>query len=272
MKKLVSVIAKTLLGLILLLAVLLLAHPLWLAPVAKRVANSVVPGMTKTEFNLASLSLNAYDGKVSVGGLILGNPAGYDERVALKVGSVSVVADTGSLASDVIRFREVTVKDVFVCYTSRNGEDNFSRISKNVSESGSGSSSARTEPDVKNASAEKSGSVAGSEAKKSKKVIIERLDISGIVVKFGPIPLPVPPIVLTGVGEKSNGVTLMELGNQLLTAIMNGVGSVKDGVGALGALLGEGAGGLGEQLKKGDMKAVRGAAGVLKSMFKQTDK
>ena len=105
-------------------------------------------------------------------------------------------------------------------------------------------------------------------ASESAKVIIDRLDISGIVVKFGPVALPVPPIVLTGVGEKSNGVTLTELGSQLLTALMDGAGALKDGMGAIGALLGEGTGALGENLKKGDMKAVKEAASLLKSMFK----
>jgi hypothetical protein len=91
--------------------------------------------------------------------------------------------------------------------------------------------------------------------------------------------LPVPPITLTGVGRKSNGVTLAELGSQMLNAIMNGIGSAKDGLGALGALLGEGASDLKNQIRKGDMKAaqdslrksseaVKDAAGALKSLFK----
>lgn len=252
-------IVKILLGVVVLLALLLLTHPFWLASVAKGVANSVVPGKTKTEFNLGQLAINAYNGKVFVGDLLLGNPQGYDEPVALKVGSVDVLADTASLSSDVIRLKEVVIKDVFVCYTRKDGMDNFSRISKNAS---NGSN-------VKKESSSASSSPAEEKtASESAKVIIDRLDISGIVVKFGPVALPVPPIVLTGVGEKSNGVTLTELGSQLLTALMDGAGALKDGMGAIGALFGEGTGALGENLKKGDMKAVKEAASLLKSMFK----
>ena len=67
-------IVKILLGVVVLLALLLLAHPFWLASVAKGVANRVVPGKTKTEFNLGQLAINAYNGKVFVGDLLLGNP------------------------------------------------------------------------------------------------------------------------------------------------------------------------------------------------------
>jgi hypothetical protein len=264
MKKTVFAAAKILLGLVLLLAVLLLAHPLWLGPVARTLANRVVPGMTKTEFNLGSFAVDAYRGTVAVGDLLLGNPDGYDERVALKVGSVDILADTGTVASDVVRLKEVVVKDVFVCYARKDGMDNFARISKNVS----GGKKSSSDQGVSQTEGKSSPATEGGKDGKSRKVVIERLSVSGIVVKFGPVAMPVPPVTLTGVGEKSNGVTMAELGSQLLTAIMDGAGSLKDGAGMLGELLGDGAGAIGDQLKKGDMKAVKDAASILKSMFK----
>jgi hypothetical protein len=228
------------------------------------------------------LSFNAYRGELFAGDILLGNPAGFDERIAFKVGSADVVADMGTVTGDVVVFKEVTVKDVFVSYVHKDGEDNFSRISKNVSSSGKKDVASVREPDSKErpAAEGQAGEYhAGKAGKKSRKVIIDRLHLSGITVKLGPIPLPVPPITLTDVGRKSNGVTLAELGSQMLNAIMNGIGSAKDGLGALGALLGEGASDLKNQIRKGDMKAaqdslrksseaVKDAAGALKSLFK----
>lgn len=274
MKKIVKVAAKILLGLILLLVVLLLVHPLWLAPTAKGIANSVVPGITKTEFGLGRLVLNAYSGNFLVGDMLLGNPEGYDERVALKVGEVKVVADMGTVTDDVIVLKEVTVKDVFLSYVYNGGVDNFSQISKNASSGDpeSGASKQKPEPAEKTSAGEKP-------EKKSKKVIIDRLSISGITVKLGPVPLPVPPITLTDIGRDSKGISLTELGNQLLNAIMKGVGSATDGLGALGALIGEGASDLKKQVENANVKgaqdslkktedAVKDAAGALKSLFK----
>lgn len=293
MKRIVKVAAKILLGLVLLLAVLLLAHPLWLAPAARSVANSAVPGITKTEFNLGRLALNAYSGNFSVGDVLLGNPKGYDERVALKVGEVKVIADMGTIADDVIVLKEVSVKDVFLSYVYNDGVDNFTQISKNASSGDAQSDvSAQKQDSEEKPLAEKKADAktSGGSEKKSKKVIIDRLSLSGITVKLGPIPLPVPPITLTDIGRKSNGVTLAELGEQLFNAIMKGVGAAKDGLTALGALIGDGAGGLTKELEKINVKsaqdsvqktgeavgdslkktgeAVKDAADALKSLFK----
>ena len=82
---------------VLLLAVLLLAHPLWIGAAGKAAANRLVPDIVKTEFSLGRLSLNAYRGELSAGDVLLGNPAGFDERIALKVGSADVVADMGTV-------------------------------------------------------------------------------------------------------------------------------------------------------------------------------
>lgn len=271
-------LVKFLFAAVLLFAVLLLAHPLWIGAAVRAVANRVVPGITKTEFDLGQVSLNAYRGELGVGDLLLGNPSGYGERVALKIGSADVVADMGTVTGDVIVLKEVTVKDVFVSYVHHDGTDNFSQISKNASSSGK--KDVASAPEREPAAGEKAadGRSGGAE-KKSKRVIIDRLSLSGITVKFGPIPLPVPPVTLTDVGRKSGGVTLVELGNQLLNAIMNGVGTARDGLGALGSLLGEGADDLKKQFEKGDVKgakdslkktgrAVKDAAEMLKSLLK----
>ena len=266
MKKIVVAAVKALLGLILLLAVLLLAHPLWLAPAVKFAANSVVPGLTKTRFELGRLSLNAYDGRAAAGDLLLGNPEGYSESIALKVGAAEVVGDVADAMSDVIRLKEVVIRDVFVSYVSKDGVNNFDQISKNVS--GPETESETVEPSAENSPARPDAKRVDGEGEKSKKVIIDRLSISGITVKFGPLPVPVPPITLTGVGEKSGGVTLMELGDQLLNAVMGAVGSVQDGLGALVPLVEGGADDFKKRIRKGDLKAVKDAADMLKSLFK----
>ena len=253
MKKLVKTAAKILLGVVLLLAVLLLAHPLWLAPAAKTIANSKVPEIVKADFSLGKFSINGYSGEFLVGDMLLGNPEGYDERIALKVGEISVAADMATVCSDVIVLKEVLVKDVFVSYVHKGGVNNFDQIAQNAS-GGKKSDGVSGEPEAESAKAEAKPEAEKVE-KESKRVIIDRLVLDGITVKLGPIPLPVPSITLTGIGRKSNGVTFAELGEQLLNAIMKGVGAAKDGLKALGSLIGEGTADLTKQLEKVDVKA-----------------
>ena len=56
--KVVKFLLKAILWIVVIVIVALLALPLWFGPVVKGVANSVVPGIVKTDFHLAHLSLN----------------------------------------------------------------------------------------------------------------------------------------------------------------------------------------------------------------------
>jgi uncharacterized protein involved in outer membrane biogenesis len=276
MKKALKIVLFSLLGLVLVVAALSLAHPFWLPPVAKSVARSKVPQITGTAFRIDGMELNAYSGRFSFKGIELENPQGFSERIFLKVENLDVVADMETVTSNVVVLEEVTIKGVFVSYVSNNGVNNVDQITKNASRLNEKDEKADAASDSQSG---KKGAAKDETADAGVKVIIRRLNVSDASVKLAMFTLPVPAITLTDVGEKSGGVTLTELGNQLFGAIMSAVGSAKDGLGALGALLGDGAGSLKDQLKRGDTKAVResvdktadtikDAAGALKSLFK----
>ena len=69
--KAIKVIGKILLWTLAVVVVLLLALPLWIGPVVKGVANSVVPGITGTDFHLGEFGLNPYTGTLHVGDMQL---------------------------------------------------------------------------------------------------------------------------------------------------------------------------------------------------------
>lgn len=276
MKKALKIVLFSLLGLVLVTAALLLAHPFWLPPVAKSVARSKVPQITGTAFRIDGMELNAYSGRFSFKGIELENPQGFSERIFLKVENLDVVADMETVTSNVVVLEEVTIKGVFVSYVSNNGVNNVDQITENASRLNEKDEKADAASDSQSG---KEGAAKDEPADAGVKVVIRRLNVSDASVKLAMFTLPVPAITLTDVGEKSGGVTLTELGNQLLGAIMSAVGSAKDGLGALGTLLGNGAESLKDQLKRGDTKAVResvnkttdtikDAAGALKSLFK----
>lgn len=267
MRKTVKIAVAAVLGMLVLTVALLLAHPLWLAPAVKAVANSQVPAVTGTAFRIDGIALNAYRGKVSLSGIVLENPEGYSERIALKVGRLDVTADMESVTSNVVVLKEVAISDVFVSYVSKDGVNNFDRIAKNASgkKEPSADSGAKTAP-----AAEDGAAAEGKE--EPVRVVIDLLTVKDASVKMGMFTLPVPPITLTKVGEKSGGVTLAELGNQLLGAVLSAVGSAKDGVGALGLFLGDGVKDLKGQLESGDMKGVENSLRKGADALKEAEK
>ena len=81
--KALKVIGKILLWTLVVVVVALLALPLWIGPVVKGVANSVVPGKTGTGFHLGEFGLNPYVGTLHVGDMQLENPKGFSEKNAV---------------------------------------------------------------------------------------------------------------------------------------------------------------------------------------------
>ena len=237
--KVVKFLLKAILWIVVIVIVALLALPLWFGPVVKGVANSVVPGIVKTDFHLAHLSLNPYTARFELGGLKLANPQGYSEEIAASVGALAFDAETASLATDVIHIEEITVKDVFVSYVSggENKVNNFQQIQYNVA-------GGKEQYEAKQAAkaAEKPAEEKPAESKPAKKVIIDKLTIAGIKIQFGFIPLTVPvDIRLTDIGKSSGGATFEEVGQQIWASILKAAGAVGDQFKALGSLTGDAA-------------------------------
>ena len=230
--KLVKILLKTVLWIVAIVIVALLTLPLWFGPVVKTAANSVVPGIVKTDFHLGHLSLNPYTCRFELGDLQLANPAGYLEKYAATVGDIAFDADTLSLATDVIHIEEIKVKDIFVSYVSGGtGEEkvnNFQQIQYNIAGGKekyeqAKAEKAKREPEPK----------AEEKPAKSKKLIIDRLEISGLVVQLGILPIRVPSITLTDLGKKSGGATLTELGQEIWNGILKAAGNVGEAIGEM---------------------------------------
>ena len=242
--KIVKIILKTVVVLAALVVVALLALPLWFGPVAKTAANAVVPGVVKTDFHLGHLSLNPYTARFELGDMQLANPTGYSEKFAVTVGDVNFDAETLSLMTDVIHIEEIKVKDVFVSYVNggENKVNNFQQIQYNVA--GGKDKYEAAQAEKKAAEAEQKPVERKAEAKSdksAKKVIIDRIEISGVMVQLGFMPLPVPSLTLTDIGRKTGGATLSEVWQQVYEAVLKSAGVAGEQLKALGALTGDAA-------------------------------
>ena len=239
--KFVALCVVCLLGFSILLVATL---PLWISPVATRVAEKVVPGFTGTDFHVERFYVNPYSGILGIKGVRLSNPEGFGEAAALSLTSFNAEVSVKSLFSDVVIVKDVAIDDAFASYYSHNGKNNFDIILANVKKA-----KGQKTKDENGASAEKKTDSA------QKKVIIERLRIAGTKVKLMKSdmmpPFMLPTVELTDVGKKSNGATLEEAWTQIANSVMKSMAEIGDGVGLLGGLLGGGAKDISAMLNKG---------------------
>ena len=256
--KAIKILLKTVVCVVALVLVALLLLPIWFGPVVKTAANSAVPGVVKTDFHMGHLHLNPYTARFELADLQLSNPAGYSEKYAATLGELTFDAETLSLVTDVIHIEEITVKDVFVSVVSggENNVGNFKQIQYNVAggkekyEAAQAKKQAEADAEaekirleeMQNPKAAEEEKAKVAEEKKEKRVIIDKLHISGLKVQLGFLPISVPvTIELKDIGRKSGGATLEEAWQQIWEGILKSAGVAGEQLKALGNLTGDAA-------------------------------
>lgn len=287
--KLIKILLKTVVCIVVLVLVALLALPLWFGPVVKTAANAAVPGIVKTDFRMGHLHLNPYTARFELGDMQLSNPQGYSEKYAVTLGDIIFDAETLSLATDVIHIEEITVKDVFVSVVSggENKVDNFKQIQYNVAGGKEKYEAAEAEKqkaaeeeaekiqleEMQNPkAAEEEKAKLAEEEKPAKKVIIDKLHISGLKVQYGILPISVPvTIELTDIGRKTGGATLMEAWQQIWEGILKAAGVGGEQLKALGNLTGDAAKQATEAATKAAAQATAAVGNATKAATQATE-
>ena len=280
--KVIKILFKAIVCIVALVVVALLALPLWFGPVVKTAANAAVPGIVKTDFHMGHLHLNPYTARFELRDMQLANPAGYPEKYAVTLGDITFDAETFSLMTDVIHIEEITVKDIFVSVVSggENNVGNFKQIQYNVAggkekyeaaeakkrqAADAEAEKIRLEEMQNPKAAEEEKAKLAEEEGPSKKLIIDKLHISGLKVQLGIIPISVPvTIELTDIGRKSGGATFEEAWNQIWAGILQKAGMVGDQLKALGGMAGDSA-------KQATEAASKAAAQATESLSKATE-
>ena len=233
---------------VLVLVVLVVATiPLWISPVSTGVANSVVPKITGTKFHIERFYVNPWTGAVRINNVKLSNPEGYGDAPAFSLTSLTLDLALTELFSNKLHVKELLIEDPFASYYSHGGTNNIDAILANVE---------KVLSDVEEETAEQKEELE-EKTKAELKVIIDHIRISGTKVKLMENdvipPVPIMTIELKDIGKESDGASFDEVWTALSDAFMKGMGSVGDGLGAIGGLLGEGAksltGALGEGTK-----------------------
>ncbi len=146
---------------------------------------------------------------LALGGLVIGNPQGFEKPNMVSLDSVAVDLDIQSLREDVILIHKIYIESPEIDYESTEAGDNFQALMDNIARN-TGASSEELE----------------AETESTKKIIIEEFVLAGgsISVKHQflagkTIDVPLPDLRLTDIGKKTNGATAQEAAGQIVKQI-----------------------------------------------------
>lgn len=162
-----------------------------------------------------NVSLSILGGKLSLKNLAIDNPPEYQNKKLLEMGTGKISVSPGSLLSDVIRIKEITLADVNVVLEQSLKGNNIQAIMKNIPKG------------EKEAEAAKEG---------GKKLQIDSVELTNIKVKVKLLPVPgkvdtiplvIPSIKMTELGSD---ITTPQLIRKILVAITNGIAQQGAGI------------------------------------------
>ena len=258
MKKLLKILGVIVAVLVVLIVILNMS----LGKIVLKSVNAAAPGLLGVPVTLQGADIALLRGQAALAGLHVGNPEGFKTDGLLDLGSISVRLDNASLLTDTIVIKEIAIDGLVVTYEKGLKNSNLGALIESLS-GGAEEEEPGKEP------AEKPG-----EEKPAKKVIIEKLTITGSHMNFsvsgiaaltggGAVPIPLPPITLTDLGKEKDGVTLLEAVQRILNEIAGAAGTA---IAGSAKILGQGLGAAGEGATEAGKSVVSNASEVGKAV------
>jgi hypothetical protein len=218
----------------------------------------VVVGLSK----LGPLVKMAFSAEAKLKKFFLGNPTGFKSPSAMKVGSIYVDVDEGSITKDTIIINKVEVAGPEITYEKRGKSDNFQSILNNVQKNVPKGKTAKKEP-AKEGPGKKL--IINDFVIKNGKVNLE-VEMPGGVLGDQEIKADLPDIHLKDIGKKKGGASAAEVAKEIIAALYGKIQSPMV-MGALNDQL-KNLSGVGiEEIGK----AAKGAAGIAEDAGKDAE-
>lgn len=232
-----------------------------IGPLIKKAVNTYGPGITKTDVRLEDVSVSLFSGEAKLKEFYLANPKGFKSPEALRVGSILLAVDKGSLARDTIIIERIEVLRPEITYERERNTDNFQTIIGNVNRS----------IGAEGASKGKAG-----EEKAGKKLLIRnciikegKVNLASALLGDKKVTVPLPDIHLKNIGGEKEGVSPEKASREILAALYEKITSP-----AVTSLLNKGLKSVGEDVRKqlepvgkGVEKGVGEVADKMKELF-----
>jgi len=182
----------------------------FLGSIITRGVNSFGPKLTNTRLTLSNADISPFSGSGTLRGFVIGNPAGWSDADLASLGKVRVSVVPSSIRGDHIIINDIDVEAPVFDYETRLSSSNVNDLLANIEKAGGGSSAPRA--------VAKDG--------KPLKIEVRHFRVHNGVVRLGAgragaVRIPLPPIELSDIGTRENGVTP----DQLATVVMKSVTS-----------------------------------------------
>lgn len=165
--------------------------------------------------SLSDVHIVVADGAAMLHGLVVGNPPGFKTAHALSLDEVSLKLDIGSLTTDVIRIKEMSIVKPDVTYEYTLGGSNLDVLQRNAERYVAGHGDG------------KSGPTQGSPGKK---LVIEHVyiksgtvNVSADMLNGKAVVVPLPDLQMRDIGKQSNGATVGEAMKNILGTLTQSV-------------------------------------------------
>lgn len=176
--------------------------------------NRFGPGITGTSVTLDSATISPLSGDGTLNGLVVGNPPGWKSDKAFSFAKVHVSTTPSSLFDDHIVVNQIVIDGPEFVYETKLVTSNIKEILANIEKNVGGKGDKPAEQPTT-----KEGKPLKFEVKSF------RLENAKITVIAGSetVIASMPPLVLTDLGTREGGLTVDQLANQVMTAVLNNV-------------------------------------------------
>ena len=209
--------------------------------IVKTAVNRVGPKITQTKVELQAANISPLSGEGTLTGLSVGNPAGWSQADAFRLGKMHINLEPFSLLKDYIVINELVIEQPEFLYETRLVTSNINDLLGNI-EKAMGAKEAE----------------ATTKEGKPIKLVVKKLVLKDGRVSLGvggqAIAIPLPPIDMIDIGVKEGGVTPAQLALAIMrhvtpTIIAASMQALTKAGGTSGAAAVEGARQVGEALK-----------------------
>ncbi len=102
--------------------------------IVKKAITRIGPELTGVSVDVDKVGIALADGRGEIGGLVIGNPRGYEGPHAFKLGSIVLDFDKASETADVVVIKELTIDGPDVVYDKGTDGSNVEAIQQNIDE------------------------------------------------------------------------------------------------------------------------------------------
>ncbi|MGA1980689.1 MAG: AsmA family protein [Sedimentisphaerales bacterium] len=218
MKKSLKAVWVILLAVLILAAVVAIAIDVFAERALKAGIEVAATKALNVGVSVGKVDLSIMAGKLGISNLLINNPPGYQYNKLLELKNAQIEVDVKSLLSERVNIRRIRLDGVNVVLEQRITNNNLLDVVKTIS----------NEQEVKGKPEKRGG----------KKLHIDNLEISNVIVKAKLLPIPgkadtitleLDPIVMTDLGS-DNKLDTAELSSKILLAIAAGVAEKGTGV------------------------------------------